>query len=97
MLNNSGSSSNDVDRNKIPNGVKRLLSGSSDPYSSTSSVIVRNLKMTNGFPHNPGRSCLKKTGFPIVKRISIIIMTINGESTKKAEIANVMSKILFII
>ena len=63
--NNSGNSSNDVERNMIPNLFSRCCSLSRLPFSSFALVIERNLYILNIFSPLPILSCENSIGLPI--------------------------------
>ena len=81
ILNSSGNSSKLVERKNFPNFVSLTSSGSSSPFSSRSSVIVRNLYILNIFSSFPGRGCLNSTGLPSFTRTSTATTAMIGDRT----------------
>ena len=81
----SGSSSRLVERKKRPNGVRRTASGSNSPSVPRSLVMLRNFTILKGLPCMPGRTWVKKTGLPSLRR-TIQITTNRGKaSTSRAQ------------
>ena len=64
ILKASGSSSKLVDRSHFPNSDNLASSSNNSPFSSLSSVIVRNLYNLNSFSFLPGLGCVNRTGDP---------------------------------
>src|SRR5262245_41469346 len=87
MFQGCGSSSSDSWRMKIPRRVRRSSSGSGSPSGPIASFIVRNFTTSNGSPLYPGRSCRKKTGDPIVKRIAAASPAMIGDRTTARNVA----------
>jgi len=81
MLNSSGSSSSDVERNFLPKEVKRWASYSGPDCPSFGGSIVRNLYNLKIFPSFPGRSCVKSTGRPSLMRTKMAVIKRTGERT----------------
>ena len=80
ILNSSGNSSKLVDLKNLPNLVNLIESESNSPFSSFSSVIVRNLYILKIFSFKPGRSCLNNIGLPSLNRTSIATINNNGDN-----------------
>src|SRR5436853_2197418 len=57
--------------------------------------MLRNLYKTNRRPFNPGLSCRKRTGLPIVARTQRATRSINGAVAMRPTEAPITSKVLF--
>ena len=96
ILKASGSSSKLVFRSHFPNLVRRTSSGRRSPFSSRSSVMVRNLYILNtvSFPSgpiSPGRSCVNSTGDPNFVFTRIATPRYSGLNTTIAPVAQITS------
>src|SRR5690606_3604175 len=91
----SGSSSRLVLRSSCPTGVSRSSSGRSAPPGPTVSVMVRNLRISNGTPRSPGRVWRNSTGAPSLRRTSTAVTSRTGDSTTSASVASPTSKARF--
>ena len=92
IFTSSGSSSRDVRRRALPKGGKRWSSGSSSPFSSRWSVMLRNLYRRKTFPPLPGRGCRKITGLPNLTRTRSAVISRTGDRTISASRERVKSK-----
>ena len=81
-LNNSGSSSREVDLQNLPIEVILSQSGSRQPSASRALVIVLNLYIQKDLPCSPGRICLKNTGEPILTRTKTAMINIKKDNKK---------------
>ena len=95
MLIISGNSSRLLSRIHLPSRVSRASSGSSRPFASRSSVMVRNLYMLNIFSSFPGRFCVKITGFPARMRTASARIPYSQQSSTSAHIEHRISSIRF--
>ena len=81
IQNNSGSSSKELARSRLPKVPRRCESGNRTPLAFRSSVIDRNFNIRKDRLARPGRSWAKRTGVPSFSRTHIATKAVTGSQT----------------